>query len=153
MHTSLPTSEKAQIASILATSEPVISLDFMDVQMQSGSYDCGLFAIAFATALVFNEQPGRFLFDQHLMRAHLLECFKHRRMTQFPVKKLRRTGLKVKTIEEMPVYCICRMPELPDSKWIECTSCKGWYHSDTCVLTLSPEIFFRKTKWLCCNCM
>ena len=37
---------KVQIASILATKEPAIRLQYMDVQMQSGKAHCGLFAIA-----------------------------------------------------------------------------------------------------------
>ena len=41
---------KAQIASLLATQHPVITFKFVDLQMQSGTYDCGLFAIAHATA-------------------------------------------------------------------------------------------------------
>ena len=36
---------------------------FMDVQMQCGESDCGLFSIAFTTALVFGEPPGHILFD------------------------------------------------------------------------------------------
>ncbi len=55
MHISLPTSEKVHIASILATSEPVITLDLMDVQMQSGSYNCGLFAMAFVNTSSKNQ--------------------------------------------------------------------------------------------------
>ena len=47
----VPTLAKAQIASLLATQHPVITLKFVDLQMQSGTYDCGLFAIAHATAL------------------------------------------------------------------------------------------------------
>ena len=42
---------KAQIASLLATKQPTIRVKFMDVQIQSGMSDCGLFAIAYATAL------------------------------------------------------------------------------------------------------
>ena len=49
----VPTMAKAQIATLLTTEESVIKVSFMDVQMQSGGYDCGLFSIAFATALVF----------------------------------------------------------------------------------------------------
>ena len=68
----IPTIAKAQIATLLTTEEPTITVSFMDVQMQSGGYDCGLFSIASATALVFGEQPGYFLFEQTKMRAHLL---------------------------------------------------------------------------------
>ena len=46
-----------QIASILITPHSSIILHFIDVQLQSGSSDCGLFAIAYTTALVFGEMP------------------------------------------------------------------------------------------------
>ena len=35
----------------------------------------------------------------------------------FPYNKLRATELTVKSIEEVLVYCICRMPELPNARW------------------------------------
>ena len=61
MYICVPTMARAQIASLLTTEEPAIRVSFMDVQMQSGGYDCGLFSIAFATALAFGEQPGCFI--------------------------------------------------------------------------------------------
>ena len=127
-----PTICKAQIAALLATVQPSIELQYMDVQMQSGSYDCALFAIAFATAIVFGKQPGFFLFDQSKMRQHLKKCLEQGSITMFPVKQMRR-GTKVKTTEQIPVYCSCRMPELPQTKWIECSGCKEWYHAGTCI--------------------
>ena len=52
-----------QIASILITPHSSIILHFIDVQLQSRSSDCGLFAIAYATALVFGEMyASEFLF-------------------------------------------------------------------------------------------
>ena len=65
---------KIQNASILATSESLIKLRYMDVQMQSGVADCGIFAIAFATALTYGHQSGQYFFHQSVMRAHLLQC-------------------------------------------------------------------------------
>lgn len=59
--TRVPTEAKTQIANLLATAQPAIKLNFMDVQMQSGGYDWGLFAIVFVTALVFGKQQGAFL--------------------------------------------------------------------------------------------
>ena len=53
-----------------------IRLRHMDVQMQSGGYDCGLFAVAFTTALVH----GRFLFDRDKLSAV-------EELTPFPVRK------------------------------------------------------------------
>ena len=140
----VPTIAKAQIATLLTTEEPTITVSFMDVQMQSGGYDCGLFSIAFATALVFGEQPGYFLFEQTKMRAHLLQCLERQQM--FPVMKKRRTGSRVKSVEEIPVYCVCRMPDLPNSKWIECSSRKEWYHSDTCI-KVAAKYLATNTMW------
>ncbi len=79
-----PTSCKAQFASLLATQHTAIEIKHMDVQMQSGGYDCGLFAIAYATALVLGKQPGNFLFDQEKIRPHLLNCFEDGHITMFP---------------------------------------------------------------------
>ena len=59
-----PTLRKAHIAVLLATKQPVIHLKHMEVQMQGREKDCGLSAIAFATATVFGKQPGLFCFDQ-----------------------------------------------------------------------------------------
>ena len=47
----LTTSTELQIASIVNTSQPKVSVEFVDVQKQCGSSDCGVYAIAYATAL------------------------------------------------------------------------------------------------------
>ena len=39
-------------------------MKFVDVQKQSGTYDCGLFAVAFATCLAIGVHPGSFTFKQ-----------------------------------------------------------------------------------------
>ena len=51
---------------------------------QSGGKDCGLFAITFTVALVFNNQPSKLKFNQQQMRCHLVECFTKQQMTTFP---------------------------------------------------------------------
>ena len=103
--------------------------------MQSGSYDCGLFAIAFATALALGEKPELFSFEQLKMHTHLRQCLEKGEMEMFPVSRKRRMKKSlVKSTEEIPVYCKCRMPELPGDHMIECTACKEWYHLDTCAL-------------------
>ncbi len=74
---------KAQIAAVLATEKPQIILHFKDVPVQSGTYDCGLYAIAFVTALAMGEKPELFFFDQTKMRRHLFQCFERRAMQCF----------------------------------------------------------------------
>ena len=60
LYSSPPVVVKQQIAALLATRKPAIPLKYVDVQMQSGANDCGLFAIAFATALCSGELPGKY---------------------------------------------------------------------------------------------
>ena len=63
-----------QIAALLCTPNDIIKVNYIDVQMQDGFADCGVFAIAFATALANGEQPGKYFLDQGAMRTHLLPC-------------------------------------------------------------------------------
>ena len=46
----------------------------MDVQMQHGSSDCGVFAVAFAATLASGGRPGAIGYCQANMRRHLLNC-------------------------------------------------------------------------------
>jgi hypothetical protein len=54
------------------------------MQRQSGSVDCGLFAIAVAVYLANGIDPSRATYKQALMRRHLNKCFEQRVMTAFP---------------------------------------------------------------------
>ena len=51
MYLSIGSHTRNQIAALMACKENDIVLQMMDVQLQTGRYDCGLFAIAFATAI------------------------------------------------------------------------------------------------------
>ena len=116
-----------QIATLLHTSQKEIKVNIMNMQVQSGTCDCGLFAIATATSLVNGVHPGAVTFKQSEMRRHLYDCFRSGRLTSFPVLKSRRAVSKIKYTESFPVYCTCRMIELPSR---ECTNCLEWFHVD-----------------------
>ena len=51
-------------ATILCTPKDAIRVRYIDVQMQEGFSDCGVFSIAYnyATALAYGKQPGRCFF-------------------------------------------------------------------------------------------
>ena len=53
---------------------------------KKNSDDCGLFAIATATALAHNIDPMMILFDETQLRSHLIACFQGDRLTSFPVR-------------------------------------------------------------------
>ena len=54
------------------------------VQQQIAASDCGLFAIAFAVALVNGQDPAALTFDQGVMRQHLRLCLQRQQMEPFP---------------------------------------------------------------------
>ena len=63
-------------------SEPMIKL--VRSQQQKSSKDCGVFAIAMATTIALGHNPSNVIFNQKLMRAHLVDCLKERKFTLFP---------------------------------------------------------------------
>ena len=62
--------------------KPVITISRS--QKQKGNVDCGLFAIATATA--FGKNPSKLQFIQEAMRPHLINCFTQKLMSIFPCK-------------------------------------------------------------------
>ena len=58
-------------------------IENVKTQKQRGSKDCGLFAIAYATALLNEIDVSNIKFDQSKMRQHLLSCFVNKSVTPF----------------------------------------------------------------------
>ena len=102
----LTTSTELQIASIVNTSQPKISIQFVDVQKQCGS-GCGVYAIAYATALSLGQDLGTLVFYQTEVRRHLFKMLKEKKLT------LLKKKWSVRVTEGYPilVYCSCRMPD------------------------------------------
>ena len=151
MYPTVGTYTKKEVASILCSKKKSIKLKIMDVQMQAGGCDCGLFAIAFATALANGIPPGKFIFDQSKMRKHLYMCLEKGEMVMFPTVKERRVPTKVKNRDEIDIYCECRMPELRNVEMVECCKCKEWYHVH-CVSVPRSALADKKIKWFCNSC-
>ena len=55
------------------------------VQQQNNGCDCGVFAIAYATCLVYKKDLLTAEFDIQKMRLHLLHCLKSGQMKLFPI--------------------------------------------------------------------
>ena len=56
----------------------------LPVKQQLNTTDCGVFAIAFATCLVYGLDPSQVRFNIPMMRPHVLNRFKARAMRVFP---------------------------------------------------------------------
>ena len=68
--------------------------------------ECGIFAIAFATALAYGENPTQYLFDLLEMRSDLTMCLERGQMFVFPFKKLRKVKKAVKTKEKVCIIIL-----------------------------------------------
>ena len=62
-----------------------LTVRFIDVQSQNGAVDCGVFAIAFATALCNGVDPHSLSLEQKEMREHLVNCYEEGEMLPFPL--------------------------------------------------------------------
>ncbi len=69
---------RQQLAAVLKTPEKSFTIRFVEVQRQSGSSDCGAFAIAFAFALCSGLDPHMASLNQAELCQHLLSCFENR---------------------------------------------------------------------------
>ena len=91
----LSTSVKRTIANLLHTNKPTIVVQQARMQLQSGGSDCGLFAVATATAICTGQNPENIQFNQRLMRQHLLKCLEEKLLLPFRSTKApkRRPGV------------------------------------------------------------
>lgn len=63
-----------------------LDIRLLNSQKQKGSNDCGLFAIAFATAFAHGKGMEKLRFRQESLRAHLVRCFCINKLTMFPTE-------------------------------------------------------------------
>ena len=62
-----------------------IGINTLPVQQQKNGSDCGVFAIAFATCIVYGIKPEEVSFDVPKMRPHLVECLRSYTILPFPI--------------------------------------------------------------------
>ena len=140
-----------QACLILHSTEPQVTIRVVNVGLQQGYDDCGLFSVAMAYDLCCGVDPSTKLYVQDQMRSHLHSCFNNKQMKPFPSCST-NIAMAVICIFTVKVYCTCRMPE--GSKFMVCCdSCSEWYHGD-CV-TVPQEIRENENNevvWRCPRC-
>ena len=63
---------------------PVSNIKVVKTKKQIGTKDCGLFAIAYATALALGQDPSKLSFHQESMRSHFVACLVQDELMPFP---------------------------------------------------------------------
>ena len=76
-------------------------------------------------------------------------------MDMFPVKKTHCAGGaagRIKSTDSISVYCVCRY-FTGNGRYtdIECTKCKEWYHTDSC-MTVPALAITTSITWFCDKC-
>ena len=139
----LTTSTELQIASIVNTSQPKISIEFVDVQKQWLWCICN--CICYSPLSGSGSRYSSLL----SMRRHLFKMLKEKKLTMFPVLKKKRS---VRVTEGNPilVYCNCRMPEVGDM--IECSNCEEWFHIPSCSSPTQAALNDTTSFWFCNKC-
>ena len=66
---------------------PSLSIIGLNIQRQCNGWDCGVYAIAFATDLVNGKDPCLSRYLQEEMRRHLISCLEEGNMSPFPTEK------------------------------------------------------------------
>lgn len=153
LYSNLDSASKAklqkQIAYMLMPMSSHLKIKWADMQKQTGTCDCGLFAIAVATSLCFGILPQDCNWEQEKMRDHLSICFKQGDLALFPESEVVRKHKKYHSVESTEVFCHCRQPYNPGVFMIECDHCHGWFHRGC---EKVPKKINKNTLFVCKNC-
>lgn len=132
------------IASLL---KPSGSLDVqvMNVILQKGTTDCGVYSVAYCTCLALDIDPCLCVFRQLEMRMHLVSCLEKEQFTSFPVLRSRRLTSKTRDTHCLSVCPVCLKPD-NGNFMVLCDTCNEWYHNE-CV-----DPFNEDSDWICNRC-
>ena len=111
-----------------------LTLDVLNTHRQTGTVDCGLFAVAYADMLARKQDPCNAIFDQSRMRAHLSRCLKNQNMETFPLKLNRSPRRRVIRTKTETLFCCCRSMYTAGDPMIQCDQCSEWYHQQCLVI-------------------
>ena len=146
MYNLISLSTEQTIVSLL---KPVsaITVELRNVCKQSGTTDCGLYALAYCTSLLFGSDPCLSIYARDEMRPHLVSCLEKGSLTEFPTLRSRRlSNTKLVTSTIIIEICpICLKSDHGDLM-VACELCKKWFHKE-CVPPFSGNI-----DWICSIC-
>lgn len=125
-----------QVCTILQSQQPCITIDIVNVMMQRGGSDCGLFALAMAADLCRGVDPYQARYTQDRMREHLRSDFDNLRVSCFPAS-LSQQKQRCFVSVSYEIFCICRKPE--SYPMAGCDTCGQWYHS--ICLDIPPQLY------------
>ena len=142
---------KQQIAALLFIQDSdQIEVAIPPVDQQTNGTDCGVFAIAFATALCYKLDPTSLKFNRRAIRAHLWNSLQNGYIGIFPFDETSRNGLQ--RADTIQVYCDCRLPHNPSrDQMAECACSNKWFHQN-CQKIANKVFKYQRFQWKCNHC-
>lgn len=153
---------KKQISCLMRCSRESITVNVIPVQQQSNGVDCGIFSIAYASAILNGRNPSIITFDRSKFRSHLQECYVKSCLTDFPeAPSKNQVKFNVHKTISFDIFCTCRMPYFegdvtnnPQKRMVQCEKCLDWFHQDC--ENIPDEIFdvfdVSILPWICHSC-
>ena len=83
MYSTINSQTELLLSELVHTNRPVIYVCFGNVSKQSGSVDCGLFAIAYITDIAFGRDPSFHVYVQKEMRQHFSNVLSKKKLSHF----------------------------------------------------------------------
>jgi hypothetical protein len=62
------------VADLMHSREKSLTVEFVNVQKQTGGSEYGLFALAFITSIYNGQDPSKLVYNQSAIQSHLLKC-------------------------------------------------------------------------------
>lgn len=149
IYSSISADAKDLLSQLIHTEKPSFNVRLANVSKQTGTEDCGVYAIAYITHIAFGSDPSLYVFRQKDMRKHLLNCLQEKKMTPFATARGKRSlAASRMTVKQVFVYCYCRCTDTGE-KMVHCDgNCDEWFHVG-CVDCVKIT---RKKKWYCKTC-
>ena len=148
LHWKLNDNNLKLVAGLMQSQDNKINIEYVDVQKQTGTSDCGFFALAFATSICYSQDPEKLTYKQDKMREHIFNCFQENCCTPFP-STVNRSHVKP-TKKSVSIYCTCRSIN-DGTKMIQCDECRQWYDVN-CIKVDTKFLNNSKLKWCCSKC-
>ena len=145
-------SVEIQLAKIYGKNSKELTILMPEIQRQTNSLDCGLYAIANMIEFVYNRYDGlrqgklKFNFAEDKMRDHLIKCLENKKMTPFPKSDNKTRKFKMHS-DKIDLYCCCFLPQHYDAM-VECEKCRLWFFQ-SCKNPTPEEL---KGQYFCEKC-
>ena len=118
----------ACISALLNTEESKFKYVYKLCQQQDNGYDCGVYAIAFATTLGFGGDPSSKVYQKGI-REHLQDCLRNQLLSEFPSTSKKGLRKNKEPVLSEEVWCHCRKIHYEEmgEQWemIECSKYKN----------------------------